>query len=506
MVDISNKLNEIQKLVDYGDYFTINRGRQYGKTTTLFHLWQQLKDTYVVIRMTFERATDEYLFKDEPSFCQGFLEKIVDALEITGHEQAYYEHWRNTEVNTFDMLSKHLTNMCKNDKVVLMIDEVDKASNNLLFLGFLSILRSKYLSRREGLDFTFHSVILAGVYDIKNIKLKLMNEGLHTPSATEGKIHNSPWNIAVDFDVDMSFQPKEIETMLLDYEQDHQTGMDTLAIAEAIYFYTKGYPVLVSRICLYIDEKFEKNWTTAGVNEAVKLILSEKNVLFDDLSQNLENYPALSELIYDVLIVGNRRTFTYDNPVVDMGVRYGYLEDFSGQVKVTNKIFQTRMTIYFISKDEANPGRIARSGLIPEVTRGGRFNMALCLEKFMIHWRELYDEKREAFYERECRLIFLTYLKPLLNGVGFYSIESSLTDDRRMDLVVIYNQERFVLELKTWKGEVYRDDGVQQLVGYMDKLNATEGYLVTFDFRKTTSAQKAHWLHEGEKRIFEVQV
>ena len=33
MVDISAKLDEIEKLVDGRHYFTINRARQYGKTS-----------------------------------------------------------------------------------------------------------------------------------------------------------------------------------------------------------------------------------------------------------------------------------------------------------------------------------------------------------------------------------------------------------------------------------------------------------------------------------------
>ena len=35
MVDVTDKVQEIKALVDAGKYFTINRARQYGKTTTL---------------------------------------------------------------------------------------------------------------------------------------------------------------------------------------------------------------------------------------------------------------------------------------------------------------------------------------------------------------------------------------------------------------------------------------------------------------------------------------
>ena len=36
MVDISNKISEIFKMVEQGSYLVINRPRQYGKTTTLY--------------------------------------------------------------------------------------------------------------------------------------------------------------------------------------------------------------------------------------------------------------------------------------------------------------------------------------------------------------------------------------------------------------------------------------------------------------------------------------
>ncbi|MCD7766654.1 MAG: hypothetical protein LUH53_09120 [Lachnospiraceae bacterium] len=52
--------------------------------------------------------------------------------------------------------------------IVLLIDEVDTASNNQVFLDFLAKLRAGYIDRDS--ETTFQSVILAGVYDIKNLK------------------------------------------------------------------------------------------------------------------------------------------------------------------------------------------------------------------------------------------------------------------------------------------------------------------------------------------------
>ncbi|MCP4132792.1 MAG: AAA family ATPase, partial [bacterium] len=166
-----------------------------------------------------------------------------------------------------------------NKPIVMMIDEVDKSTNNQLFLSFLGMLRDKYLLRNEGEDETFHSVILAGVHDVKNMKIKVRPD-------EEQKI-NSPWNIAVDFDIDLAFSAVEIETMLVDYSNEKKITMDIPAIAEELYYFTSGYPFLVSKLCYIIDtyiiEESDTTWNTGYVDRAVDRITREENTNFDSL-------------------------------------------------------------------------------------------------------------------------------------------------------------------------------------------------------------------------------
>ncbi|HLP58037.1 MAG TPA: hypothetical protein VK186_04370 [Candidatus Deferrimicrobium sp.] len=75
---------------------------------------------------------------------------------------------------------------------MLMIDEVDKSSNNQLFLDFLGMLRNKYLKRDKPGEFTFHSVILVGVHDVKTLKTKMRKN-------SEAK-YNSPWLLFANSD------------------------------------------------------------------------------------------------------------------------------------------------------------------------------------------------------------------------------------------------------------------------------------------------------------------
>ncbi|MGM9779730.1 MAG: hypothetical protein ACI3ZD_15575 [Prevotella sp.] len=58
MVDITERLEIIRKMVANGEYFCINRGRQYGKTTTLEAISNQFSDEYCIFQISFEGISD----------------------------------------------------------------------------------------------------------------------------------------------------------------------------------------------------------------------------------------------------------------------------------------------------------------------------------------------------------------------------------------------------------------------------------------------------------------
>ena len=377
--------------------------------------------------------------------------------------------------------------MCKDRKVMLMIDEVDSSSNNRMFLNFLSMLRAKYLLRKTGKDHTFHSVILASVYDIKNIKLKMISEGGYSPLATEGMVYNSPWNIAAEFPVSLSFSAREIENMLNDYQNENNTNMDVANIARQIHKYTDGYPFLVSNICKIINEGLDRDWSENGVMKAAEITVLTKNTLLDDLTKNIENHKKLHDFLYSILIVGEHKSYVASDPVIEMGEMFGYVKrNGENRVVISNKIFEIFIINHFISKDSNSPkiNKDITGVLHRDVVKNDVFDMELCLNKFAGHYREIFTEADKPFLERHGRLLFLSYLKPLINGRGFYHIESQFTDLRRMDIVIDFGRDQFIVELKLWKGETNKEKAYEQLLGYMETKNAAKGYLLTFDFRK----------------------
>jgi len=504
MADTGDKLDRIMQFVEREEYFSINRGRQYGKTTTFSLLEKRLPAEYTVISISFE-VTSDTMFETEAGFCRGFLCKCAKYLEFK--ELPWAEDWNDDTITNFALLDGFLTKACRGKKIVLMIDEVDKSSNNAIFLKFLGILRDKYLRRNDGKDHTFQSVILAGVYDIKNLKLKMIQAGTHQLQDGEKRI-NSPWNIAINFNVDMSLSVKEIASMLIEYENDHKTGMDIEAIAKEIRDYTNGYPYLVSRICQEIEEESGRNWTIQGVQDAVSEILVEKSTLFDDLFKNVRSYPDLKELLWELTVGDRFYRYNIDNQAIELAYTFGIVEARGNLVAIHNRIFEVRITNYFASEREASESSLKQRASSRGIADKDNLDMALLLQRFSNHYYEIYNTKDIKFLERECRILFITYLRAILNSVGFYYLESETREGERTDIIVDYNTEQFIVELKLWRGEAAHEDAYEQLAGYLNSKNKDTGYLLTFDFRKENNVGKPKfdWVEYHGKKIFDVIV
>ena len=439
MVNITEKLIEIKKMIDAGQYFTINRARQYGKTTTLQNLENFLANDYVVVSLDFQRL-GYASFETEQMFVEAFASELlvcVDNLPKKIEMKLETFTIENLQRCTFQKLFQVLNKWCKISEkpIVLMIDEVDSASNNQVFLDFLSLLRGYYITRAK--IPTFHSVILAGVYDIKNLKRKIRPEEEH-------KI-NSPWNIATDFLVDMSFSKKEITSMLQEYEKDYHTGMDMEKIVELLYDYTSGYPFLVSRLCKLMDEVVfgtegfdtkEKSWTKCGFLEAMKLLVMEKNTLFESLFQKLEIYPELNEIIETVLFTGKSISYNIHNTIIEMATMFGFIKNRNGVVEIANRIFEICLYNFYLSTSQLQNKAIYRASLCDknQFVTNGQLNMRLILERFVVHFNDLYGDRNETFLEEEGRKYFLLYLRPIINGVGNYYIEARTRDVNNPDL------------------------------------------------------------------------
>lgn len=496
MVNLHSRLEEIQKMVSSGKYFTINRARQYGKTTLLRALHRYLQTDYYVIFIDFQlfdfaKFQDGHIFSI--SFAKVFLKLLKKAIANNNDhlQNAILNLQKNIDTSntnfTLQELFENLSDICTyaDKPLILIIDEVDSATNNQVFLDFLAQLRGYYINR--DLQPTFQSVILAGVYDIKNLKMKFRAEEEH-------KV-NSPWNIAADFNINMNFSKEDIMGMLLEYESDHHTRMNIDELSTLLYNYTSGYPFLVSRLCKLLDEeicpkKFDGNkqltWTRSGFQEAVKLLLNEKNTLFESLTEKLISFPKLSKILQTLLFTGKNIPYNFYESSINIATMFGFVKNQNGNLAVANRIFDTWLYNFYLSSSEMHEKEIYKTSLQykNQFIINGNLNMRHILERFVIHFHDLYGNCNEQFLEEEGRKYFLLYLRPIINGTGNYYIESQTRDLKRTDIIIDYNSNQYIIEMKIWHGDEYNHRGEQQLISYLNDYHQTKGYMISFNFNK----------------------
>ena len=480
MVNLDSRLSDIKKMVDAGKYFVINRGRQYGKTTTLKALKQYLSDHYIVVRMDFQ-FLDADDFENAKTFVKAFVRELWRKKDIRSYmnEEIQIQMKELKKVNSkFSMgdLFGVLSEWCEESEkpLVLLIDEVDSALNNQVFLDFLAQLRGYYLDRHD--TPTFQSVILAGVHDIRNLRQKIRSD-------TEHK-HNSPWNIASSFNIDMSFSPNDIANMLEQYENDHHTEMKIADISQLIYDYTSGYPVLVSSICKLIDEK-NRDWTQNAVAISAKELMTEKIPLIESLINKLEDNENLRKMLHSMLFHGRKYLYNAYDSVIGDAVMYSFVKNQEGSTVIANRIFETVIYDWFISL-ETTDSQIFAEGVNDksQFIAGNQLNMERILEKFILHFNDIYGSQPDKFKEDDGRKLFLLYLRPIINGTGNYYIEAQTRDQRRTDVIVDYLGKQYIIELKIWHGDEYNTQGEKQLSEYLDYYHIDKGYLLSFNFNK----------------------
>ena len=110
--------------------------------------------------------------------------------------------------------------------------------------------------------------------------------------------------------------------------------------------------------------------------------------------------------------------------------------------------------------------------------------MRKVLEKFVETFDYLYGDQNESFLEEAGRRYFMLFLKPIINGTGNCYVEPETRNRERMDLVVDYRGEQFVVEMKIWHGDAYNKRGEKQIAEYLEYYGLKKGYMISFNFNK----------------------
>ena len=199
----------------------------------------------------------------------------------------------------------------------------------------------------------------------------------------------------------------------------------------------------------------------------------------------LVSCPELKSVLYDLLFTGKPIPFVATNSYIEMAAMFGFIRNMGENAIISNRIFETVLYNYFLS-EEFSASRMYDAGERErnQFIIGGHLDVRKILEKFVETFDYLYGDQDGTFLEDAGRRYFLLFLKPIINGVGNYSVEPETRNRERMDLVIYYKGEQYIIELKIWRGNAYKERGERQLTDYLDYFHLKKGYMLSFNFNQ----------------------
>ena len=124
----------------------------------------------------------------------------------------------------------------------------------------------------------------------------------------------------------------------------------------------------------------------------------------------------------------------------------------------------------------------------------GSLDIDALMREFQKFWRRHSEvwESRSNYTEAFPHLLLMAFLQRVINGGGHIDREYA-AGRGRMDLVLLYNKQRYIIEIKLIhdhdSAEVVREEGLEQITGYRDRFDrVASAVLAIFDRRKSSKA------------------
>lgn len=489
IIDPATRLHGVENLIEYGQYFVIHAARQSGKTTYLQDLAQRLhvEGKYYALYCSLENLQGVIDPKDG---IPEIVRKIKSTLRFSSIPQrekfaegADYENFTNvlqTELTVFSMLL---------DKpLVILFDEADCLSEGTL-ITFLRQLRNGY-NERNTTPFV-HSVALVGMRNIRDFKARVRPDSESLGSA-------SPFNIVTESLTIKNFSEKEIIELYSQHTTETGQIFEPEAI-ETVWRQTLGQPWLVNAIAREVIVKklqsdFTKPVTADLVEQAIQTIILRRDVHIDSLLERLKE-PRVRRVI-EPMMLGEFVSTSSDD--------FQYTRDL-GLIRITKEAIEPANPIYAevivrtLNNDmQENLRQTDTTYKIPRYLKNGKIDMDYLMADFQQFWRENSDVWVDKFDYRETapHLILMAFLQRIVNGGG-QIIREIAAGRGRLDICVIYEELKYPVELKIWRGEKSLSDGLTQTARYMDTFGVNEGWLALFDRRPNRSwEEKIYTLKE----------
>ena len=478
--EIADFINRVKE----GRYIVIFAPRQTGKTTFFHRALDVLTDeeaTYFPIQLDFEEykncsPTDfyNYLYED-------IREEIAAVFQKRGSpsSQALTRFLEDTQINDHVLMRRFFRNLARqlnSQRIVLIIDEFDGIPQSVVS-DFLYTLRRIYISRTT--PQSPHSLSIIGV---KNIRQLNYDRSI------------SPFNIQDEFTLS-NFTLEQVDELFKQYtEEIGQTF--TVEVVTSIHKQTGGQPFLVNRFGQILTEELDipktETITMMHFAKAHRYLLREANTNIDHLRTNVRRDRRFGDILMQITSYDRGLPFNPDDALMNELVTYGVItEGRDGMCEIVNPLYQHRILQIFKPfvnglEDTYLPEN-TDVGFTDYITSEGDIDLASLLDNFQafiaragFRILQVPDTPQEYVGQH----LLYAYLDHFVRVVGANMFLEVQTGRGRIDLLLTYNQRKYIIETKIWEGNKNYQAGKKQLVAYLKLEDTVEGYYVLFDHRK----------------------
>ena len=479
-----------------GKYIVIFAPRQTGKTTFFQRALDILttqEQHYFPIQLNFEEATDD----TAADFYRGLYEDILERIENVFEQRReipsvpladFLENGNPiTDHRAMRRFFRQFAKLLSPDKrhsaqtpsptqrVVLFIDEFDGIPRDVL-QGFLHSLRHIYVA---GKPRSPHSV---GIVGVKNIRQLNYDDSI------------SPFNIQDEFVVP-NFTLEQVRELLGQYTAEVGQPFAPEVI-ETLHKQTNGQPFLVNRAAQILTAELNilktETITLDHFSKAHTQLLEEGNTNMSHLLTNIRRDPRFERVLMRITSYERGLRFNPDDEIIAELATYGVIaKSTDGMCEIVNPIYQHRILQafkpLFNGLEDEYFSEENGDDFIDYLTPDGVIEMGALLDNFQAFiaragFRILQvPDTPQEYVGQHLLYAYLDTFVQIVRGDMFLEVQ---TGRGRMDLLLLHNQRKYIVETKIWEGDRSYQAGKQQLATYLKSEGVTEGYYVVFDHRQ----------------------
>jgi hypothetical protein len=444
-----------QEKVKKGRYITLFAPRQAGKTTFFKLLLNTLEKDFTTVWLSFENlktASKEEFYQELNHKLHRGLSKYKTQPELIIHSSISLDHFfENTSVQ-----SKPL---------VLVIDEFEGIPDCVL-REVMHTFRQIYHQKEY---YNFHSLILVGVSTIAELVVS---------SA-------SPFNIAEELQIPY-FTFAEVTLLIEQYviESGHKVEK---SVIKAIYDNTKGQPGLVCALCSHLMTEIatdkSQSVTKADFYTTLGFFLTKK---FDKNILNIvQKAQEKREFMIKLLFRDEPVAFTIDDPDIAWLYANGVIDETDGYVDIPVPLYAKRLINAFRPSINGETRHYINSPyetINQYLTSDGELNVNELLKEYRAYIRRRGFRAFDTEHLKEAAWHysldgFINFFIQCLGGQTFVEVP---TGRGRTDILILYQNQKYVIETKRFVNHYYFQQGKGQLAEYLKSEGISEGYYVVF--------------------------